>query len=149
MVHTSSYNQFDQLIHGHKTAMRWGDTNITMHCDPSTNKLTKLKQEELKRINDIAPWTEIEWITHHRDPVDGLTILVQDHLNSECVSGYSNYHYKLIGDTTPANQEIATEFGLDIGDECYLWPKPLCVGLKGDDSPMSKVAFNCFVVSNK
>ena len=148
------YYDYDGKYHLSRSTKRtWGDSrnSISMDTGPTYETITDIKKDEIKRCNDIAPWHEPYWHTNYRNALEALILLLQDHLDCECVSGYSNYHYKLINDNDieqatidDDGNDICEEWNIDEGERYYIWPKTMVIGLKGDDSKMPKwpLAYN-------
>lgn len=140
MVQQHLYDVQDHFYFGRAQGMHWGDTGLCMRLGYSNHVISNAKQAEIERINDLAPWDRSDIVNQHRSPFEGLSVLVQDHLDSECVSGYSNFHYKLIDRDSihQADDDAANEWGIGVGDDYYVWSDNLVTTLKGDDSSMPK-----------
>lgn len=137
MVQEALFDADGRIFFDRAKPQKWGDTSISMDTGYSTPKIREIKNEELARIAQIAPWNREIMITQHRNIYAGLCLLVGDHLDSENVSGYSNYHYKLIPDELPvADEHVSEIWGIDQGARYHFFEKRLITGLKGDDSPM-------------
>ena len=111
MVQETLFDDDGKIFFDRAQPQKWGDTDISMDTGYSAPQIRAIKRAELERIANIAPWNRTILITQHRNIFAGLCLLVGDHLDSENVSGYSNYHYKLI----PNELRVADELFLNIG----------------------------------
>lgn len=122
---------------------------MVVDSGPSRNKIKEFTKEELARFDNFAPWTRDNNVSQWRSPYRGLALLVSDHLDADCVSGYSYFHYKLINqeDIEIATTEIACAWGIESGSRYYIWDYPLRTGVKGDDGKMDNWPQDANVVS--
>ena len=138
MVQETLFDDDGKIFFDRAQPQKWGDTDISMDTGYSTPQIRALKRAELERIANIAPWNRTILITQHRNIFAGLCLLVGDHLDSENVSGYSNYHYKLIPNELRVADEFVSEYwSIPINEPYHHFPQRLVTGLKGDDSPMA------------
>ena len=140
MVQAHLFDDNGHFYLGRACRKKWGDTGVLMDSGPSYAKISECIQEEIQRIENLAPWTRDSHLSQWRSAFDALTCLVSDHLDSECVSGYSYFHYKLINedDLLIVNDDIAAEWNIDVGEKYHIWEQPLRTSLKGDDSKFKK-----------
>lgn len=85
----------------------------------------------------------------YRDLTKALAIYMGCHMNALSVTGYSDFHYSLIdtdliqyAQPLPAFDPIRDEWGLEVGDKYYEWPKQLPCCITGDGFSGSHVSYD-------
>ena len=130
------------------TPYRWGDTSILMDSGISSKTIREKLNEESVRYEENAPWNRDHWDLQYRDPTEALEMLCADHLDCECVTGYSNFHHAVIDDNKicEIDEKICDDWNIDrteIGSNFYQFPQDLGTTEKGDDGDMPKVFCVC------